>query len=210
MTKRKKPAGEDTPEAKRERLLRDRSPGRTYTREEHAEQLGYTRELLALPTGTRPYVAAQLRKKFSVGRKRSRRLVDLVLAEWSEGVDPRQSTANRAQAVARVRRQLLKATHKYVPSENDPTKKVLIERDLPDFRAVFQLESLLMRLEGTDQPIAVDVNVRMNDAAVAAIASLTVLQVAEIMARRAEVARLAGVARASLPETITVRAEKSS
>jgi hypothetical protein len=207
--KRRPPSQEDT-ERRRESMRANRRPPRVYTCEETAEQLARTRTLLTLPTGTPTYVASKLRKEFGLGRKRAANLVERVLSEWSEGVDPRQSTKNRAQAAARIRCALLMATYKYVLDKDNPDRKVLVERDDPDLRAVFQLESLLMRLEGTDQPIAIDINVRMNDAAVAAIAALTVAQVSEIMARRAETARLAGIARASLPETITVHAEKSS
>jgi ribosomal protein L7/L12 len=183
---------------------------RWFTKEETAEQMAHARRALTLPNGTQLTVAAELRRTFGIGKKRAKRLVDRVLAEWSEGVDPRQATKNRAQASTRIRRALQRATHKLVKDPSDPAgrRSSWVEREDPDLRSVFQLESLLMRVEGYEQAVPVNLSVQMNAAGVAAISELTVEQVAGMLARREESMRLAQLARARLPEAIDTIGEE--
>jgi ribosomal protein L7/L12 len=192
--------------------VRKKTTGNIYTAEEKQQHRNTAALLLAQPQGAPVVVARELRARFGVGYTHAKHVVDSVLEEWSKGADPRECMRNRARAIARVRRMLNQACNKTKrvkirEKDGDQTVTKVVERPNPDHAAAARYETLLMRLEGTDQPIKVDFNVRMNEAVIESISQLTAEQVSELIEEQREVERLAGLARKRLPECIDVEAE---
>jgi hypothetical protein len=182
------------------RLKDNRAKGVVYTLEERAAHRAAAEQLLATPLGTADNVVKTLRKELGIGPKRAKRVVEQVLDEWSAQQDPKRVSKNRARGAARIRRLIHGATYKRVGSR-------WVERRSPDLNAIARLEHLLMRYEGTDQPVKVDVNLRTNEAVVGSVMRLTSAQVEAILAEGAELQRLADLARRRLPECVDVEGE---
>lgn len=172
---------------------------------EQRQQRDLAEALLSTAQGTEAYATKQLAKQLHLTFTRARRVVREVLDAWNQKREGTKAVEDaRSQAIARVRSMLVHArgTPKVVDDPLTGGRKQdgwLVE---PDHRATAKYEEILMRLEGTDQPIKVDVNVRVSAALEGVIANLTPQQVERFVARRRELERLADLARARLPECI--------
>lgn len=209
---------DETTTRRRGRLPQDMpvSPGgRVYSREETQAQMDLVEALLAQAGGTEEWCAQQLRAQWDkrTGTRmtylRCRRLVRLVLDAWAlRRQDPRAVDDARTQAIARCRKTLQDA--RGIPKvAADATGELRQVGWLtkPNFAAVAQMEHLLMRLQGTDTPVKLDLNVRLSASLDGVIANLTPAQVERFRARHREMQRLADLARARLPECVDVGAE---
>jgi hypothetical protein len=169
-----------------------------YTRVEKLQQTQFAEQLLRDNIGPPTQVERQLRERFHVGPKRARKVVNEVIARWNTVADPEEVQKRRAQAIARIRRDLHLARFRAVPGQDGA--KVWVEKTDPPLQAIARLEQLLMLLEGTNQPIKVEHDMVMSGAAIGSIAKLTAQQVHEELARGEELERLATIARRQLPE----------
>jgi hypothetical protein len=186
-----------------ENLKDVRSKGVVYTREERQEHRAAAEQLLAQTPGTPYAVGRALRRQFAIGPRHAARVVEEVMAEWVELASAKQKERNRAQAIARVKRDLHRARYE-LRTDKKTGAKTFVERDEPKLNAIARLEFLLMRLEGTDQPVQVDMNVRLSNALEGVLANLNAAQVERMVAHRREVERLADLARRRLPECVDV------
>lgn len=192
------------------RSAKGRPPPRVWTVPEQRQQRDLAEALLASAQGTEAYASRQLAKQLRVPFARAKRVVREVLDQLAARREGTKAVEDaRSQAIARVRSMLAHArgTPKVIEDPRTGERKQagwLVE---PDHRAVAKYEEILMRLEGTDQPIKVDVNVRMSAALEGVISNLSPKQVERFVERRRELERLAGLARARLPECIDVEGE---
>lgn len=169
-----------------------------YTSEERAAHREHAEKLLRRAAGMPFLVARQLMKKFGIGKGRARRLVMKILDEWALASKPTETERNRAQAIRRVRDQIHHATYETKERQDGQLEEHL--RREPNYSAIAKLEQILMRLEGTDQPLKVSHEHGLAEATQRSVAQLTAEEIVEMMDRRREEQRLVGLARARLPE----------
>jgi hypothetical protein len=181
-----------------------RAKGVVYTLAEIAKHRASAEKLLGQSYAPAAVIRL-LRQQLGIGPKRARRCVEQVLTEWSRQVDPRQAEKNRALAAERVRDDLRNLRFKKVAI--DETHFGWEKRADPNYTAIARMEFLLMRLEGTDQPVKIDVDVRMNEATIGSIAKLSPEQVRGILAEGERTERLAQLAVKRLPESVILEGE---
>jgi hypothetical protein len=172
-----------------------------YTAEQNHVHRKHAEQMLRQASGTPAVVTKSLREKFGIGPGRAGRLVEKILNEWSQGSTPAAVTRNRSQAIQRLRDDLQDARFERVVDKEDG-HVTLVRRKRPDYSSIVRLETALMRLEGTDQPIKVDHDHHVLQAVVHVMGDMTPSEVQESFRRRAEDSRLADEARRRLPELV--------
>jgi hypothetical protein len=196
------------------RLVPRNAPGtmRIYTAAETQQHTELAANLLAQPLGSAEAVSRTLQRPVDkggagIGKQHAQRVVRRVLDRWAQ--ERQGSTAvedARSAGIARVRHMLSIARGRRAPAKPDGSPGDWIER--PDHKACAAYEQILMRLQGTDAPVRVDLTVRVGAQLDGVIGNLTAAQVERFVAQRRELERLADLARRRLPEAIDVKAKE--
>lgn len=147
-------------------IIAKRPAPRTWTAEEVREQERAIGVLLTNAVDTHGIVTA-LRNKWGIGHGRAHKLIERVRRQWIEDSQT-NSYANKVEA----ERRLL-----------DGIKRA---REAGKWSAVASFERTLANIQGTLEPMRIDVNVRQSGAIVEIMASMTGEELEQLAARAAE------------------------
>lgn len=187
----RRPKQPPTEEAKKNLL--PRPPRNVYTKAETEQQIIFLEELLSNPQVYSDTQRRQLMKqRFQIGMTRYKKVYFLLQERWKQRDTEQDRDAKRRAQIARLHKELAWASGRRDPQ--DPTKWI----EKPDFAAIRSFEALLAELEGTREPIKVDIDVRMTTSVVNVMANLSPEQVAELVAEQDERERLANERREQL------------
>ena len=199
-----------TPEPTEENAkhLRRGNPSRpVYTKYETEQQLLFLEELVSNPQVYSDGQRKQLmHQRFQIGRGRYQKLYRLLQERWKQRDSEQDRDAKRRAQIARLHKELAWASGKRDPRNPN----VWLEQ--PNFSAMAKFEAMLMELEGTREPIKIDIDMRMTTSVVNVMANLTPEQVAELVAEVDENERLANERREQLrlQEGATIDVTKAS
>lgn len=164
--------------------------------------------LLAIEQGslagmTEGQLSAQMHAKFGIGRERVRRLYARLQERW-QSEDSSQRRGWRAKAMRRIERAVNLAENGIRKQKRDKRGSLILGPDgspllywdvKPNLSAAMRGHELLSRIQGTQAPIEVNVNVLTSDALLGIIANLSADEVQESLQRHREDRELAEEAR---------------
>ncbi len=134
-----------------------------YTRAEVAEQMRVV-ESLVVQCASRSSMISICRQQLNIGPSRINKLVLMVLDAWKEE-DAEMKAANKPAAIRRLYRNILNAQGQQDAQGNWIRK--------PDHPSLARYEALLADIQGTREPIKVDIDVRVSTACVNVIANMS-------------------------------------
>lgn len=154
-----------------------------------------------LPTMTRKQAMRYLRDTFNVGEIRAKNVVNACLELWKREAEKSENREeNRERAIRRIMSMLLIARGR--PNINQETGRQEGWVDKPNHAAVAKYEKLLMQLQGTEEPMKVELTVNVSQAVSGVIMNLTPEQVERYVERRKELERLAEEGRKALTQGV--------
>jgi hypothetical protein len=153
-----------------------------WTKEQTAQHLDTLRQLLPIARSDRD-VLREMRARFGFGIGRCQRLTRIVREEWAKEEEARRPHLKQ-EAVSRIMQMLAVARGRRTTDGQGWVEK-------PNLSAVVRLEALLADLQGTREPVKVDVDVRVSQTTAAVIYNMNAADVAEALARYRENVRLA-------------------
>lgn len=175
-------------------IQNNRPTPRAYTALETREQIRFCESLMI--QGARPMEIWRLmRAQWPVTQLRVKTLMDRVKQDWLSLQKDEDRMAKREAQIRRIHEMRRVASGLRDP--RDPTGATWIRP--PNHQAVARYEALLMQIEGTSEPIRVDVNVAYTEAMLTVVAQLSGDRGTELLEEAMEQQRLAELAKRELP-----------
>lgn len=183
----------------------ERSPNsKVWTRADTREQTDEIDRLLTIGHDDKAIIR-EMKKRFGIGVARTKRIIKAVFEEWhrADSESRRYARAKQVKALWGIVAVTKNGTKKEVPIvKRDPKTKQKVEvgRKLvwdmrPNPSAAVRALELLSRIEGTQAPVQVSVNIEVSDALTGVLANLSSEQVQEALQAYRENAALAEAAR---------------
>jgi len=182
--------------SKGERLL----VNHVYTAEEVRRQIDFVEGLMTLGASTSAVIAQATKPAggpgtggLGISKHRTKLLVQRVQARWEEE-DRERSTSRRTEAARRILRQIQNCQGRRDPRNPN----VWIEK--PNHTAIVRYEELLSKLQGTQAPIEIDLNVQHSETLIATFARYSVEHLQALHAKAQAKKRLAAAYLEEHPE----------
>lgn len=161
---------------------------RVWTQAETREHVAFLEQLYVRGTSLRQMELAA-RQRFGLRPGRVTSLLDRIRETWRKE-DEANRASNRAAAVRRVTRYIRDAEGR----KNQDGSWI----EKPNYAALARFEELLSDLQGTREPVKVDLNVRVQETVLNVIAGLSPEELGELVAEYEDTERLAEAARRGL------------
>lgn len=136
-------------------------------------------------------MVALAKQELGVGPKRVQVMLERIKEAWKTEDEENRKSAKGA-TIRRIQRYIQDAQGRKDP--NDPKRWL----EKPNFAALARFETLLADIQGTREPITIDLNVRIQETVLNVIADLSAEELTELVGEYDETMKLAEAARKGL------------